>query len=161
MLKKIFIVTLAALLTIGAPNSLPVETEAGEPMDIFEHDAELIANTIYGEANGLDIYEKSMVAWCILNRVDDGRFGGDTVEEVVKAPKQFYGYRPSNPITEENLAIARDVLARHAAEPNLIGDSGRTLPKEYLYFYGDGKHNYFRTQDGVYYRFDLEDPYAI
>ena len=52
--------------------------------------------------------------------------------------------------------IREDVLFRW--ENNL---EGRTLPKEYLYFHGDGYHNYFTTGygNGETYDFSLPNPY--
>jgi hypothetical protein len=117
----------------------------GQELDIVisQSDVELIAKTVWGEARGLNDFEKSAVIWCILNRVDAG-YG--TIEEVITAPGQFHGYKEGFPVTEELCALAKDVLARWQMEKICSGDVGRTLPKEYLWFYGDGRHNHFRDQ---------------
>jgi len=47
------------------------------------------------------------------------------------------------------------------AEKECVGSVGRVLPKEYLYFTGDGAHNYFTTewQGGQTWDWSLESPY--
>lgn len=126
----------------------------------FERAACMIAQTIYGEARGSDLYNKSLVAWCIFNRYDDGRFG-DTIEEIITKPGQFTGYSSNKPITDEDYKLAVDCLLRWQAEKYSVGDVGRTLPKEYLYFYGDGKLNHYRnSKDEKTYSYDLPNPYS-
>lgn len=126
----------------------------------FERAACMIAQTIYGEARGSDLYNKSLVAWCIFNRYDDGRFG-DTIEEIITKPGQFTGYSSNKPITDEDYKLAVDCLLRWQAEKYSLGDVGRTLPKEYLYFYGDGKLNHYRTsKGGKTYSYNLPNPYS-
>lgn len=106
----------------------------------FTNDAVYLAKTVWGEARGCSVTEQAAVMWCILNRVDNSLYP-DSVEEVVTQPSQFFGYSPDNPIDKEILSLANEVL-----ESWKTGDeSGRVLPKEYLYFTGDGKRNYFYT----------------
>ena len=129
-----------------------------EESDIFygtEEDVDMLAQLVYGEGNGLTDYEKSLIVWCVLNRVDDDRFP-NSIQEVVTQKGQFYGYKINFPITKENLKIVYDVLLRYYN--NL---DGRTLPKEYLYFHGDGEHNYFRKEyrDKTYFTFSSYEPY--
>lgn len=100
--------------------------------------AEYLANVAWGEARGCSVTEQAAVMWCVLNRVDSPLYP-DSVGEVVTQRAQFNGYSASNPITPELLQLANDVLTYWSKED----DSGRVLPKEYLYFIGDGKHNYF------------------
>lgn len=166
-LIPLFILVLAFTLLLHLPfqGQAMAETPEAKPQPpvlyfgVSEEELDLMAKTVYGEANGLCAYEKSLVCWCILNRVDAGGYGGTTIKEVILAPKQFYGYKASHPVTEENLAIVKDVIARWATESYLIGDSGRTLPRQYTFFYGDGKHNYYSDPAKNRYDFDLEDPY--
>lgn len=108
-----------------------------------QRDIELIAKTVYGEARGCSVVEQSAVIWCILNRVDAG---WGTIEDVVTAPYQFTGYKESNPIQGDFVELAIDVLLRWQAEKYCIGEVGRTLPDNYLYFHGDGKQNIFRDK---------------
>lgn len=100
----------------------------------------LLAKTVFGEAGGCSRYEQSLVVWCILNRVDKGTWG-DTITDVILYPSQFHGYLSNNPVDEDILELCKDVVNRWEN-----GLEGRTLPKEYLYFYGDGKHNYFQKE---------------
>ena len=50
---------------------------------------------------------------------------------------------------------------RFWADTECVGSVGRVLPKEYLYFTGDGVHNYFTTewQGGQTWDWSLESPY--
>ena len=109
-------------------------------------DVTALAQMAYGEARGLARHEIAACMWCALNRLDHGGYG-ETVQEVVAAPGQFAGYSAENPVTDELAAIARDVLTRHDAEQR-----GENVPREigrtYLYFSGDGAHNYFRETYG-------------
>ena len=119
-----------------------IEAQPIAKITINQSDIELIAKTIYGEARGCTVMEQSAVVWCILNRVDDG-YG--TIEEVITARYQFTGYKVSNPVEKQFVALAEDVIARWQMEKYCIGDVGRTLPSDYLFFRGDGKHNHFRN----------------
>lgn len=122
------------------------DSEPVVPMQLS--DIELLAKTVYGEARGCSTLEQSAVIWCILNRVDAGQ---GTIKDVVTAPYQFTGYSPDNPLTEEFMLLAEDVLARWIMEKHCVGEVGRTLPPEYLWFIGNGKENIFRDKyDGDY-----------
>lgn len=128
-----------------------------------EKDVELIAKTVYGEALVTNSkMEMAAVVWCILNRVDTNGYAcGESIEHVVTFPKQFHGYRPENPVTEDIRLLVIDVLDRWQAEK--LGDKqvGRVLPKEYIYFIGDGRHNRFTKewQGNDYWDWSLENPY--
>lgn len=111
-----------------------------------DRDVELIAKTVYGEARNQPDTQMSAVVWCILNRVDSYGFGcGEGIEYVVTKPHQFVGYKARNPVTEHIEWLVRDVLDRWCAEKAGMIDVGRTLPKDYLYFSGNGKKNTFRN----------------
>lgn len=129
-----------------------------EGMDEFNKVASMIAQTLYGEARGLSEYEQSLVVWTILNRFDSGYYGS-SIEEVITAPNQFIGYSESNPIDGHLYNLAVDVLMRWSYESYSVGDVGRTLPKEYLGFYGKGGHNWFRDRNGNIFDFTTYDPY--
>ena len=138
-------------------NAILPETLAA--MDSTERDICLLAQTLWGESRGMSDYENSLVAWCILNRVDCERFP-NTVEAVVTAPSQFVGYRASNPIDERLYNIAKDVFIRWQMEKQVVGIIGRTLPQEYLYFYGKNGHNWFRQNYKGAGCCDFTDQYA-
>lgn len=107
-------------------------------------DAEMIAKTVWGEARGCSDAQKAAVVWCILNRVDSDRFP-DTIESVVTAPGQFFGYSASNPVEEDILAMVIDALKWWAVE-SVMPSEYRVLPPEYLYFSGNGVCNTYTTE---------------
>lgn len=126
-------------------------------------EAEYIAKTVWGEALGCSKTEQAAVIWCILNRVDsDNPYFPDDVISVITQPYQFVGYNPSNPVDEELYNLALDVLTRWNTEKENGGDVGRVLPSDYLFFHGDGRHNYFcksYQSDGAYWSFVCDSPY--
>lgn len=149
--------------TEGYENIEAIAPEDVVNLDEFEQIACMLAQTIYGEGRGLTKYEQSLICWCIFNRYDNGKFG-ETLADVITAKGQFYGYKAHHPIDKELYSMAIDCLLRWQAEKYSVGDVGRTLPKEYLYFYGDGKHNYYRTSykksEAKIFDFKGADPYG-
>lgn len=144
-------------------------SDCGEEKTLIytKREAELIAKTLWGECRGVKSkMEQAAVAWCILNRVDDPRFG-NTIEDVITAPYQFAGYRESNPVSTSLLELAKDVLERWLMEKNDVPDVGRVLPKEYCYFCGyDGRNYFFYKYKNPHYEllygywaFNCDDPY--
>lgn len=125
--------------------------------------AEYMAKCGYGEALNCSIVERSAVYWCILNRVDK-RYSGDTIIEVITAHNQFHGYNYYHPVDPEFYSLALNVLEQWKVEKLGTKDIYRTLPKEYLWFYGDGFHNYFRNMyNGNYKLWDwsIPNPYDL
>ena len=98
---------------------------------------------VWGKARGCSKTEQAATVWCVLNRVDDGY--GDILS-VLLAPNQFQGYDSSNPVSPEIAALVKDVLIRWEIEKECVGGVGRVLPKDYLWFTGDGRHNHFRNE---------------
>jgi hypothetical protein len=126
---------------------------------VTDKEIEMITKTVYAEARGLNAFEQSAVVWCILNRVDAG-YG--TIANVLTAPNAF-AYNANTPIIAEIEALVKDVVARWKVEKICTGDVGRTLPSGYLWFHGDGKHNYFRNKySGDYNTWDwsYNNPYS-
>ena len=119
-----------------------------------------IAKTVWGEARGLSKTHQAGVVWAILNRCDDGRFGKGVIG-VVTAPSQFAGYRSSNPVDPEIRDLVVDVLDRYSQEKAGIDNVGRVLPKEYLYFRGNGRVNLFskKWNSTNIWDWSLESPY--
>lgn len=126
-----------------------------------QKDIESLAKTMYGECRGvMSMMEQAAVAWCVLNRVDDNRYP-NTVTEVVSQRMQFAGYDIQHPILEQLQFIAEDVLTKWHLEQMGEEGVGRVLPKTYIYFVGDGTHNYF-TEEYLgkdYWDFSLPNPY--
>lgn len=144
--------------------------EASSPRLYTDADAVALAQMAWGECRGVEeistsggivsgTYQKAAAMWCALNRYDTG--AGESIADVVAAPRQFHGYDPEHPISEELLALAYDVLDRWEAEKAGAADVGRTLPAEYLFFVGDGENNYFSVEyrSGDYYTWELPDVY--
>lgn len=128
-------------------------------VEIPAEDIEYLANVTWGEARGCSKTEQAAVMWCVLNRVDS-EYYPDTIKDVVTQRKQFHGYNPNNPLTEDLLSLARSVLTYY-----YTGDeTGRVLPAAYLYFVGDGVHNYFYTEymsDKAAWDWSLTSPYEV
>lgn len=124
--------------------------------EIDEETVNLLADTIYAEARGSQTMEQAAVAWCVLNRVDAG-YG--TIEEVLTAPYQFASV--GGEFHAEQYMIANDVLIRWHLEKEGVEVVNRVLPKEYLWFTGDGQHNHYRDSydGGNYWDWDCYNPY--
>lgn len=142
--------------------SLSATTDA-EPIkiEVAREDAEMLAKLIWGEARGIPSTEqKAAVVWCVLNRVDSPLYP-NSIDAVVTQKHQFSGYSESYPLIDDFMEIAEDVLVRWYLEKTGANDVGRVLPKEYLYFVGDGILNYFskewRSQE--HYDWSLPSPY--
>ncbi len=151
---------------ILSPSPIQVHPELQKEMHSAE--AEMLAKLVYSEARGVEATERASakaqqaaVIWCALNRVDEGSWG-DTVEAVVTCPGQF-AWDPEAPVEDELLDLAEDVLMRWKEERGGTVNTGRVLPKRYLYFGAENGANYFRAD---YYSFEdvwqwkLPDPYT-
>ena len=128
--------------------------------DFTNEEIDHIAKTVWGEARGLSKTHQAGVVWAILNRCDDGRFGKGVIG-VVTAPSQFAGYRSGNPVDREIRDLVVDVLDRYSQENAGINNVGRVLPKEYLYFRGNGRVNLFskKWNSNNVWDWSLESPY--
>ena len=118
-----------------------------------------VAKVLWHEARGVPSdTEVACVVWTACNRVDAGLAG--TVLEAVTAPGQ-YAYNPDAPVEPRLESLARDVLLRWAREKNGQDQVGRVLPADFMWFHGDGEHNWFRNQyrGGDTWYYTLESPY--
>ena len=121
---------------------------------VTQSDIADLANVMHSEANGLSTREVAMVAWCVLNRVDVGQ---GSIHSICNS-NQFT--RKGN--RTQYAWLAKDVLERYYLEKTGVQNVGRVLPNNYLYFTGDGKHNYFRSSfegSRVLYFPELTNPY--
>lgn len=148
------------------PAEAAEEAERADEGPVWEpprEEAEMIARTLWGECRGIaSDTEKAAVAWCVLNRVDATGYGmGGSVAEVITFPNQFLGYSAHNPVDEHLLALSIDVMRRWYAEKQGDADAGRVLPRDYLWFVGDLKHNYFANEYGgrAWWDWSLTSPY--
>lgn len=144
---------------VVADSDIEAETEV---MYYTENEVVMMAKLLYRECRGIPSdTEKACVAWTVCNRVDDERFVGYTITEIMTAPNQF-AYYYNTPVTDELYWLAQDVLARWNAERNGEVSVGRVLPKDYTHYTGDGVHNYFRNAyKGNYsiWNYSLPSPY--
>lgn len=161
--KLLSLVTTTNVATQEPKLMVTVSVERTElcEIEITRADVEMLAKLIWGEARGIQsIEQKAAVVWCVLNRVDSPLYP-DSIEAVVTQKYQFSGYDESYPLSDEFMKIAEDVLVRWHQEKAGAIDVGRVLPKEYLYFVGDGVLNYFskewKSQD--HYDWSLPSPY--
>lgn len=125
-------------------------------------DATMMAKVMFCESRGIKSKtEIACIGWTILNRVDAG-YG--SIYKVITAPNQF-AYRSNASTTSDYgydlVALATDVLDRWSREKAGQTSVGRVLPKGYLWYAGDGRHNYFRNQykNGTRWNYSLPSPY--
>ena len=125
-------------------------------------DAVMMARVMFLEARGVKSKtEIACIGWTILNRVDAG-YG--SISAVITAPNQF-AYSASASTTSDYgydlVALATDVLDRWSREKAGQSNVGRVLPNGYLWYAGDGRHNYFRNQykGGTRWTYSLPSPY--
>jgi len=143
-----------------APQIIAFEATESPVQYFTDTDAKLIAQTLYGECRGSQsVTEQACVVWTILNRSDAW---GMSIKQIVTARYQFSGYKANNPVWDDLLSLSYDVLERWNNEKNGQADVGRVLPKDYCWFTGNGKHNYFRNQykGGTSWNYSLISPYT-
>jgi hypothetical protein len=131
-------------LSAVASTEQPSEAVSTEPSPSFaavsvpDFEVELVAKVLRGECFDEQTNDKREVVKVICNRVATGF--GDSIEKVITAPKQFVGYRPDNEPTDNDYAVAREVLTEWY-------ESGCASLGEYLYFSsGSGHKNVFRKE---------------
>lgn len=135
-------------------------------------DAQALAQMAWGECRGVadldaggniisPACQQAAAMWVALNRFDAG-YKGEWIADIVAAPSQFHGYAADNPVDDELLALAYDVLERWQAEKTGAADVGRVIPADYLFFTGVGEYNHFTKEygTGIYYTWELPDVYA-
>ncbi len=64
--------------------------EPRHPFDIYsDYELELLTRVTYAEAGNQSEMGKRLVIDTVLNRIEDSRFKGSSIEEILFAPKQF------------------------------------------------------------------------
>lgn len=137
-----------------------VQQPTGQAYTTTQEEIETLAKIVYQEARGIpQKSHQAAVIWCILNRVDDG-YWGDNIVDVATYPNAF-AWVPDTPVKEELVDLVVDVITRWNHEKQGSSDVGRTLPKDYLYFTGDGSYNHFTKEWGStdYWDWSLPNPY--
>lgn len=146
--------------TEGEPEEEPVPMPA-------DSDARVIAQVLYYEIGAGTKLAQSAVVWVILNRVDSElAYFPDTIEEVCKqkiGKTPMFAYDPEAPVRDDLYDMAMDVMTRWYREKRGEENVGRTLPVEYVYFWGNGKTNFFRIeyQGKDYWDWSLPNPYEV
>lgn len=134
-------------------------TQIKNEVKTYGKEIEMLSKVIYQEWGNASDDKCAAVAWVILNRVDYDGYG-DTITEVITAKNQFAWFEDT-PILERHQTLARDVVTRWIIEKHGYENVGRTLPKKYLFFVGDGKENWFREKfnSQTFYDWSLKSPY--
>ena len=148
--------------TVAVETDYETEPEIENVEDKYEREIPYIAKTVWGEARGCSRTEQAAVIWCILNRVDSKlTYMPNNIIDVITQEEQFLGYREEFPVTDSIRELTIDVLTRWELEKIGQENVGRILPSEYLWFYGDGRHNHFRNSfyEGTQWNWSLESPY--
>lgn len=161
---------LPAEIEVSEETEMPsTEIEVSEEIEVrpghtFSRDeVDATARMVYGEARNCGVMEQAATVWCALNRVDsDDPYFPDTLLEVLEQPYQFAGYKESNPVLPELAELVEDVFVRWSAERSGIESVGRVLPREYLFFSGDGNSNCFTLTyaGGDVWDWSLYNPYT-
>lgn len=143
--KVISIISLCAILSLSMPVGAVTNCWECDHTERFSEWVDIGAKLMYAEASGVESQdEQAAVLWVAYNRVLDDRFPDD-LTAVITAPGQFadlsHAY-PDNDLYE----LSADVYRRFCAEQDGEEDVGRTIPSDYLFFHGDGYHNYFRKE---------------
>jgi len=131
----------------------------------FEDESIMLAKLLYKEAGIVESQtEQANVIWTVLNRVDSTiAYFPDTIQEVITKPNQF-AWNPDAPTIDyfgrDLIEFCHRILMFWAyGEDNGIF---RTLPEDYYWFKGDGKHNHFTNsyiQFKMWSRTDFEGAY--
>ena len=126
-----------------------------------ESDVVMMAQLIDIEAGAVwPLCRRAAVAWTVCNRLDNGRWGPETIQGIIKQPGQ-YAYYSGRHYSHTNYEIAKDVLGRWALEKiSKERNSGRILPEAFESFWGDGSQNHFYDSKGNYWDYSVGfDPY--
>lgn len=159
------------IVVIEPKQPIEEEKETIYPALYTDEDILVLTKMLWGEARGVGELsvdgkcisgqcQQAAVIWCVLNRYDAGY--SNSIAKVVTAPKQFVGYRESNPVDDQLMDLVIDVLDRWNKEKHGETNVGRVLPADYLWFYGDGRHNHFRNEykTDAKWAWELEDVYG-
>lgn len=128
--------------------STPPAEEKPLHYEYTDADADMLAKLVYREAGICSEDEQRLIAWTVFQRVDST--GHDfrnmnTISDVVTAPHQF-AYDETAPIKDDIRQMCEVELEKWATggTPPTVEPYAPTLP--YLFFEGDGYHNWFRAE---------------
>lgn len=78
---------------------------------VYDHDVEIAARTVYGEARGESYSGKLAVCWTIRNRTENPNWWGRSVAEVCLKPKQFSCWDDHNRIKMLQVGLGDPIFA--------------------------------------------------
>ena len=137
-------------------------SQSSQTTNLFtDGEMEMMAKVLYAEARGVESkMEQAAVVWVILNRLDTGAWG-HTIEDVVTYPNAV-AYYESTPVNPTMMDIVIGVTTTYSKEKQGLPVVGRVIPKDYLYFTGDGERNHFTREWGSSEEWDwsLPNPYS-
>jgi len=110
-----------------------------------EQDVVTLSRMVWGEGRGVSRNEQKLIVWTVLNRLDSGRYGS-SIRAVVTARAQFVGYRSGHPVTDAIRSMVVDVLEAWDRGEEALVYPPFARYSNYLYFNGDGRHNWFRAR---------------
>lgn len=127
--------TTTAIFTPEATKTSALYTESVYKYITYE-DYLLLCNLVAREygSDWVPVPEKAKVVATVMNRVKSDIYP-DTIYEVVTQPNQFTGYIAFKTFSSNVTSSVREAVDYYFDHPNEFGS--------YLYFYGDGKYNYF------------------
>lgn len=111
-------------------------------------DVDMLAKLVYSEAGICASVEQRLIVWTVFQRVDstDPDFHNmNTIAEVVTEPHQF-AYDETAPIKDDIRRMCEEELEKWVIgeAPPTVTPYAPSLP--YLFFEGDGYHNWFRAE---------------
>lgn len=111
------------------------ETQNSEVFYLSDYERELLAEVVEYEAGAdwLSCYEKACCVAVIMNRVNQGCWGGSDIYSVLTYPNQFSNFYPGYCCARESAYEAVDYYFAHPDE----------FSSEITGWYGDGYQNYF------------------
>ncbi len=126
------------------------EPEQQKPLhyEYTDAEADMLARLVLREAGGCSEEEQRLVVWTVFQRVDSTSYdfrNMNTITDVVTAPYQF-AYDETAPIKDDIRRMCEAELEKWATggAPPTVEPYAPTLP--YLFFEGDGYHNWFRAE---------------
>ena len=133
-------------LASSEEQSAPVPPSKPYRPEVNEDDAEILARLLWSSPLTNET-QKRQLCWLVFNRIDDeGPLFGMTVSDVV-IKREFTFMNHKAHISETNLRIAREELARWTA--SLMGiPVERPLPEGYIYASFNGRSASFYKQIG-------------
>jgi len=113
------------------------------PEEDYDETVDVLSKVLRREAGVVkSTTNRACVIWCILNRCDKG-WRGNTPIECATARAQFC-YRKNTKYSKKISDLVEDVLYRWLREKEGEIDVGRVLPRDIIYFSGNGEINVFR-----------------